>query len=202
MSDVEKKQDPAESVPRQDTIAAGQSAMERIKRPTFNVKPDEMILHDPTAETLRSNQYRSGGWLHGPAHLELFANTDRRLTKVANELGDPCEFVERVQAVRIKGTKLVYLWPTDKEDADGIEVKRYASSAWINLITLLGPANMTMETGYKHRYEINFAKPEDHVYPALKIDLGRVLERRKEGSTKSEPIVETPEAGTDSEEQA
>lgn len=180
------------SVTEKQVIAAGQQALERVKRPTFNFKPEEAIFHDPTAETLRANQYRSGGWLHSPAYLELFANTDRRLTKIANDLGDPCEFVERVQALRIKGTKLVYIWPTDKEDPDGIEVKR-RKTGYINLITLLGPANLSVETGYRQRYEITFSQPEDHVYPALKIDLGRVLERRKDSDSKSSPPSEEPE---------
>lgn len=181
------KDERADAVPgaNEKVIAAGQQAMERIKRPTFNVKPDEAIFHDPNAETLRANQYRSGGWIHSPAQLELFANTDRRLTKMANQLGDPGNAVERVQALRVKETKLIYLWPTDKEDPNGIEVKRYDSAAMINLITLLGPANLTVEPGYKQRYEINFAEPGDHVYPALKIELERVVERRKTGEAKS-----------------
>ncbi len=182
MSDAEKKNQ-AQVPPafNEQVVAAGQQALEKIKKPTINVKPDEAIYHDPQAEVLRANQYRSGGWLHGPAQLELFANTGKRLVKIQNELGDPGKVVHKVQALRVKGTKLIYIWPTDKEDATGLEVRLYDSTAWLNLITLLGPADLTVEPGVRERYEVNFSQPGDHVYPALKLDLGNRLDRRKAG---------------------
>ncbi len=181
------------AVEKEQLAAAGelaiQQAVQAIRRPQF--RRSDLIPHDPHADVLRANQYASGGWLHSPAQLQLFANTDERLTQVAHQLGMMCREVKRVLAYRVPDEKVAYIFPTWDEDPEGIEVRRYGSATWINLITLLGPANLTVETGYRERYEVNLSRPDDAVYPALKLDMRRVLERRKTSDADDEDEKKT-----------
>ncbi len=167
---------------REEVAAAGETAMQdamnQIRQPRINSQ--DVIMYDPNAEVTKGNQYESGGWLHAPAHFELFANTDERLSRISAQLGAPVREVRRVRALRVKGTKLIYFWPTYDEDPNGIPVKRYDSSTWINFIKLLKPAGLAVETGHKERYHVYYAEPTDHVYPALKLDLSLMQERQRE----------------------
>lgn len=147
----------------------------------LKVTADDLVGPNPESEVIKGGAHRSGGWLHAPAHLELFAAADRRLTRVANWAGMTVRQVERVHARMVRNTKLVVLQAASPDDLTAIPVNRYdTSSAWINLIQLLGEAGLVVATGYREKYDVAFVPRGSALWPGLVIDLGQPLERRVE----------------------
>lgn len=144
----------------------------------------EVMYNDLSAEFLKGRQAGSYGWLHSPSRLELFSLADQRLTRVSDERGKPVKQVDKVRAARTKNSKKIYLYPAEDGDTDAIQVKRYESGAFINLESLLGPARLTVRSGYRERYAIEFAGNDSPVGKALVIDLSKRLERREEPDSK------------------
>lgn len=176
--------DPARAEKMMQAAAAAKE--EILNRSTVDallqVAPEDIIHHNPEAEVVKGTAHRSGGWLHAPAHLELFAAADRRLTRVANWAGLNVKRVERVHPKLVKGTKLLILQPAASEDLTALPVHRYAgsSSIWVNLIHLLGDAGLALETGYRERYHAAYVPKDSPLWPGLVIDLSQPQERRIE----------------------
>jgi hypothetical protein len=154
-----------------------------------NVRPEQLVTvtHDP--EVVKGTAYRSAAWFHSPATLELLAVAVRRLNKLAGIQGKSNRQVEKVTPTLIKGTKLVILTPAPAEDMTAIPVIRYSggTSAWINLISLLGPEGVTAETHWKELHPVVWVPNSSPLHPGLLIDLGakpkaRRSTARKEGS--------------------
>jgi hypothetical protein len=59
-----------------------------------------------------------------------------------------------------------------------------ASAVFINLISLLGDAGETVETGYRERFEAAYVPKGSPLWPGLVIDLSQPKERRQEPTTK------------------
>ncbi len=147
----------------------------------LGVRPEDLIAPNPQAEVVKGTARRSSAWLHSPAHLELLAIADKRLTRIAAQRGIIVNEVERVHATLIRGTRLVVIQPAGVNDLSALPVNRYegTSSAWINLFTLLAPENLTVETGYKERFEVAYVPKGSPLWPGLVFDLGRPTGRRK-----------------------
>jgi hypothetical protein len=146
------------------------------------------MYNDRSANFRKGNQRAPGCWGHSPATFELFAAGDKLLTDVAELRGERVKQVEYVRAAMVEGSKTVYIFNTQEGDPDRIATHRYSSACWTNLITLLGPAKMTIRTGYRERFDVTL-EPNSPVGPALAIDLTRVLERHKDsrrGKTKTQ----------------
>lgn len=154
----------------------------RIHDALMNARPEDLIHPDPRAEIIKGGANPSGGWLHSPAHLELFAAADKRLTQVAELGGQVVKQVERVHAVLVKGSTVVVIQAAPSGDLSAIRVTRYDgfSAAWINLISLLGPARLLVETGYRERFDIGFVPEGSILWPGLTFDLSQPQERRQE----------------------
>jgi hypothetical protein len=151
----------------------------------MNVRPEDLVEADPHSEVIKGSANRSGGWLHAPAHLALFAAADKRLTRVANQEGIMVKKVERVLPKLIKGTRLLVIKAAKTEDLSAIPVNRYGGSpVFINLISLLGEAGETVETGYRERFEAAYVPKGSPLWPGLVIDLSQPKERRQEPTTK------------------
>ena len=155
----------------------------------------EIVYNNLSAEFQHGAQAGSYGWLHSPTMLELLSMADGRLTRVSDDRGKPVRQVDKVRAAKTTGNKKVYLIPADDGDTDAIEVKRYDSSAFINLKSLLGPARLSVRTGFRERYAVGYAGDDSPVGPALVIDLSKRLERREEPGAKKtakKPATATP----------
>lgn len=195
-----------------DLIAAAAAAKEEVLSKTtlealINARPETLIAPNIDGEQRRGNANRSGGWLHSPAHLELFAVADQRLTRIATEGEVTRKKVERVHCRLIPGTKLVIIKPAAANDLTALPVTRYAksSSAWINLISLLEGPGLAVETGYRERYDAAYIPEASPLAPGLVIDLSRTLERRTEPakkSSKSSAQKESTKAGAKKAEPA
>jgi hypothetical protein len=174
-----------DSTPADQVIRAAVAAKEEIlARSTvdalMNVRPEDLVEADPHSEVIKGPANRSGGWLHAPAHLALFAAADKRLTRVAHLDHIMVKKVERVLPKLIKGTRLLVIKAAQTEDLSAIPVNRYgASPAFINLISLLGEAGETVETGYRERFEVAYIPKSSPLYPGLVIDLSQPKERRQ-----------------------
>lgn len=153
-----------------------------------NVKPDQLVTPVPDSEVVKGRAYRSAAWLYGPAMLELMAMADRRLTKVAGLEGSSARRVERVKAMLIKGTKLLVVKAAPADDLTALPVTRYTggSSAWINLISLLGTAGLTVESNWKELYEVAFVPKSSPLWPGLLINLGERKDRRSTAKKEGE----------------
>lgn len=150
---------------------------------------DQLIGPKPDQEVQKGTAYSSSGWLHSPAQLELLAQADWRLARVANlKRTDDAQInqVDRVEAKLVPGTKLLILRPALDQDLTAAPVNRYAgqSGAWINLFDLLKPAKLTVTTGYRQLYTVSYVPKTSPLWPALVIDLGKPLERRQQPKRK------------------
>lgn len=159
--------------PRSLAEAAALALEETKQKATTSNK---FIYNNQEKEIIKGNQRSPGGWLHGPAHLEMFKAGYDRLVRVSNMSGNPRKSVQFVRAARLKGTKKIYVWPVEADTLDAIEVTGTHRSAWINLISLL-ESDSFVATGRRERYALNLTGdgPEG---PAVVMDLGRPLESR------------------------
>lgn len=142
----------------------------------------DLIYAEPQAETVKGTAKPPGGWMHAPAYLQLFALADRRLTTLARASGMSATRVAKVQASLIGDSRLLLLRPAGSQDLTAFPVIRYArrSGAWVNLYDLLGPKGITVESGYRVRFDIAYVPKESLLRPGLVIDLDQPKERRLE----------------------
>ncbi len=165
--------------------AAAAAKDEVLKQSTLdalmNTKPEDLIAPEDNPEVIKGNAKPSGGWISSPAMLEIFAAADKRLTRVAGWAGIQVKRVEKVHARLIPGTKLVVLKAAPGDDFKAIPVVRNGNNVTINLITLLSsPKNrLTIETGYRERFDINYIPEGSLHWPGLVLDLGDPQEREK-----------------------
>lgn len=162
----------------------------------LNLQPEDLIEPDPDAEIIKGNANNPGAWGHGPAQFELNAAADRRLAKCADKGGLGGNLVHRVHVTLIKDTKMVALRPAGPNDLTALEVKRFhgQSSAWVNLITLLAPAGLTIESGYRELFYTAYIPEGSKLWPGIFIDLGRPLKRRVEPVSVAEGEGEDPDS--------
>ncbi|HYF77305.1 MAG TPA: hypothetical protein VD973_09245 [Symbiobacteriaceae bacterium] len=163
-----------------------------------NADPSELIGPMPFEEAPKGTAYNSSGWLHSPAHLELLAVANSRLTRIANVGRDADEEVlakqvDRVWARLIPGTMIVVIKASPARDLTAIPVTRYEgeSSAWINLFPLLGPRRLTGDRGFRELFDILYVPKTSRLWPALFLDLSKPQDRRREPTRKKN---EHPEA--------
>ena len=151
----------------------------------MNTKPEDLIGPDEDPEVIKGNARRSGCWVHSPAMVDLFAAADKRLTRVAAWADIKVKRVERVHARLVPGTKLVVLKGARADDLSALPVNRNGTTVTINLITLLSENGLTIETGYRERFEIAYIPKESPLWPGLFFDLGDAKERRKASAKKA-----------------
>lgn len=188
MATEKSKLDPAltEKI-KQAAAAANEEVLSRTTLETLlHVSPEDLIERNPDREVIKGTAYHSGGWQHAPAQWELFAAADKRLTRVANWAGLNTKRVERVHARLVKGTKLLIIQAASPDDLTAFPVIRYggSSSIWINLIELLSETGLTVETGYRERYDVAYVPKGSPLWPGLVIDLSQSQERRMESGFK------------------
>lgn len=174
----------------EEQVAAGmddvldQSVLDVLR----NIKPEELIGADDQAEALKGNANPSGCWIYGPAMIGLNAQADKRYTKVSELEGNPKNVVEKATLKLVPGTKLLILKTAKANDLTAIDVNRYsgASGCWINAFSLLGPAGLTAESGYRVRYDVAYIPKSSPLWPGLVINLGKPKERRQVSKKKDE----------------
>lgn len=165
------------------------SAMDAL----MNTKPEDLIAPESDPEVIKGNAKRSGCWIHGPALANLFAAADKRLTRVANGAGMSVRRVEKIHARLIPGTKLVIIKAAPVEDLSAIPVNRYGRAVTINLITLLSQHGLTVDPGYRERFDIAYIPEGSPHWPGLVIDFSNVKERRKESAKNATESEAQPE---------
>jgi hypothetical protein len=150
----------------------------------MNADPENTITTRRFKEIRKGTANPAGCWMHAPAHVELNAMGDNRMTLSAAMGPDGVQVrrVERVHLDLIPGTKVVAIRYASPNDETATPVKRYqgGSSAWINLIELLGDQGLTVETGYKEYYRVGFIPEGSPFFPGIAINLGLRQTRRKE----------------------
>jgi len=151
------------------------------------------VIHNSLNYTYqKSTQNDPGGWLYSPARLQIFTMSDQDLTTVSELRGRTVKRVHKVRASMVAGGKTVWIYPAEDEDVDGITVSRSSSAVWINLVSLLGPAKLTVRPGSRELYPMTIDR-QSPVGPALALDLTRMLERRnKKEKAESQTTAQTP----------
>lgn len=132
------------------------------------------------AETLKGTTTTPGVWVYSPATFKFSALASRRLTKCARWSGKTDTQVTRVHARFVGETNTVLIKPADPLDVTAFEVAYYSSASGgvVNLYDLLGPANSTVETGYRQRYDVHLVPKGSPLWPGLVINLGESQERK------------------------
>jgi len=182
---------------REAAAAAQEEVLhKRMREALINSQPEDVVGVDSEGEVVKGNAQPSTGWLHSPAMMEFLATAYKRLVRAQNLAGNPANTVAKVHAKLIRGTKYLVIKPAPEEDQTAIPVKRHGSSTFFNLIDLLGPERLAVESGYRQRYVVAWAPQESPHWPALAIDLGDPKERERE------PDEEQAKAGTRSQDKA
>jgi hypothetical protein len=189
---------PTPRIPVAAPGAAGQeatAALEEARAAVESFNPYHSMAHltladfklnDPSAEYLTGSAKPSGGWLHAPAHLEMFRAAQQRLAKLAERRDLKTRKVTRIRASLLKNSTLVLLLPAEDDDLAAIQVNQYKKSAvWINLITLLGPEQLALHTGIKRRYNIEFAPADCPLGPCLMFDLANPVMTKGDARSKA-----------------
>jgi hypothetical protein len=204
LSDVQKAKEAA-------AAASDEVISKSLLDTVLNANPEDLITADPDPEVLKGSARRSGGWVHSPGHLEMFAAAHRRLVRVSNEQGIPGNHIGQVQAFIIPGTRILIIKGAHKNDLTAIPVSRYkgSSGAWINLFHLLAKVGLTVDTGYKEQYDIAYIPKASRLAPGLMIDLSDRKDRQLEPVPKdpkakkqTPPQPNTPPTGTTAQQAA
>jgi hypothetical protein len=169
----------------------------------------KLITNTRRRNVQKGNMKDPGGWLHAPAMLEIFRTAEWKLEELTELREGARRAVERLRASRFEGDKRVYLYPTDAQDVDGIELKRYRGKVTVNLIEFLIEGNLTVPTGYKELYDLVQVGKESPVGHALVMDLEKPRDRapdkrktksaatgKKSQSTGTSQSTTTPNAST------
>lgn len=145
-----------------------------------NATVEDLRGPQPAAETLKGNTSTPGAWGESPATIKFSAAGGRRLTKVARLAGKPDTKVTRVHARFIGNSNTILIKAADALDLTAIEVNYYKGlpGGAVNLYDLLAPANATIETRYRQRYDVHFVPKSSPLYPGLLIDLDDPKDRR------------------------
>ncbi|HEY3365777.1 MAG TPA: hypothetical protein VGK74_12040, partial [Symbiobacteriaceae bacterium] len=132
-------------------------------------------------------------WVHAPAVVQLSALAYTRLGNVAAMAGLKVKVVPKVQAKIIGKAKVLLLRAAADTDRTAYEVHRYTRSAggWVNLFELLGSYGLTVETGYRERFDVLYVPKGSPLWPGLMIDLGAPTERRLEPKKKKQSDSES-----------
>lgn len=185
--------------------AAAEAREEVLNRSTMDAlmkaTPEDLIAPDPEAEVIKGATKPAHCWQYGPAMMQFGAAADKRLTKVAGWDNKKVKKVPRVHAFLLKGTKLLIIKPAHAEDHTALTVNRYrrSASAVVNLITLLSGAGLTVDTGYRERFDVTFIPRESPLWPGLLIDLGQPKESRRVTPKKKAAIPEPEEPAVDTQ---
>ncbi|MDF2629831.1 MAG: hypothetical protein K0R39_3662 [Symbiobacteriaceae bacterium] len=117
----------------------------------------------------------------GPARFLLSALADDRLNKVGTQAGLTEKQVTRLSAEFIGDSKVLLLRAVEGGNRTVFEVRRprNESGCRFNLFKLLGPARMTVASGWRERYDVFSVPQGNKFWPGLLIDLGHPKERSK-----------------------
>lgn len=157
----------------------------------------DVLMNNLSTRYQRGTEKGSQCWIHSPGTVELLSLADDNLTRAAEERGQHERQVEMVRAAVARQAKTLYIFPAEPNDSDAIPVNRYdTGGAFINVMSVLGPAKLALRTNTRERYNVELAGAESPVGPAIKIHLGKKLESRQQkqsnGKKKSDTSPATP----------
>lgn len=156
-------------------------ALDRVKqrkfRPIIN-DPDLIVNTKGKQEVLKGNKKAAFFWMHSPARLQMNATAKQRAIKLSELMGESVTDITHIRAAVKKGTKTVFIFLTDSDDPEGIELTKNRRGAWANLIEILGPLKLTVEPDHQKSFRVEFSEKTDAVWPALKFDMDKVEESR------------------------
>lgn len=166
----------------------------RVLDLVMNADPDKLTSATETAELSKGNTNGAVCDIHSPANVELFAVACKKLNRAARLDGLNATQVERVHAKLIPGSRVIVIKAASKDDTTAYRVNRYdgSSAAWINLFPLLAQEGLTLESGYKTRFDVLFIPQGSKLWPGLIIDLDQPLERSLESSAKKSKKAKSP----------
>lgn len=141
-------------------------------------------------ERVRTNAFRrhrvtrafkgSECWVISPGNTQCLRKAEWDLGVVAGMNG-----LDMLEAARVRvaesGDRKVYMWPTHKEDPEGIELKRIGKNLWANLGPFLEEGNLALPVNTKERFRLVIvpeAETPVGVPNALCFDLNNPIERK------------------------
>ncbi|HEY3367188.1 MAG TPA: hypothetical protein VGK74_19200 [Symbiobacteriaceae bacterium] len=165
----------------------------RVMDLVMNATEDDLQGPDQSAEPAKGNTLEATCWVHGPAVVQLSALSYTRLRKIAELDRLKVKDVPKVTAKFIGDTKVLIIRAAAETDRTAYEVHRYKRTAggWFNLFELLGSHGLTVESGYRERFDVLYVPKGSPLWPGLLIDLGAPKERRLEKKKKKSDSAST-----------
>lgn len=149
---------------------------------------------DSEAEVKKGTAGPATALVTGPAQFIFSALADQRLNKAGADSGLTEKQVTCLTAEFIGKSKVLLIKPVAGGNRTVYEVHRSEgrNGCRFNLFNLLGPARMTVASGWRERYDVFSVPAGTRFWPGLLIDLGSPTERsiapvRKKRTRKQKP---------------
>lgn len=176
-------------------------------------------LPKPIKSKVRMNSFRrnrqtrahkeSGGWVESPGNMELYKKTIWDLTTVGERNGHVGLEVTHVRVANLEGETKVYVWPTDRNDPEALEIKQSGGKHRLNLGMFLEECGLALPVRTRERFRLEIVsdtETPEGVPNALMFDLSTPLEQRqikvKKEAKKSQPQESPARQSAASEEKA
>ena len=183
-----------EKLSKEEQAAASERAP--VYKPVFRptIKENNLIFNSKAPGEVQTGAHREpGGWMHAPANFGINVLGYGRLLETTTMMGAPATEVKYIRAAIKPGTKFLYIWPTDGDDPDKIELTEHGGLVYMNLLDILVKGNLRVPTGVKRFFAVGFAGAEDPVEPALKVDLGRIIQEVPDNKNRKKSSDPKPE---------
>lgn len=176
-------------------VKGGETDLEQDTKTVPAVKPKVRMNSFRRNRRTRAHK-ESSFWMISPANLRLVIKVIWDLVTVAEMNGQVGLEVTHVRVANVEGETKIYMWPTDMDDPEGLEIKNSGGKRRLNLGAYLEEWNLALPVRTKERFRLSIVeepKTPDGVPNALMWDMSAPLERqiikeskKKKGEQKSE----------------
>jgi hypothetical protein len=137
-------------------------------------QPDDLVTNKKKPLRRVTRAYKAAGiWGFPPALYKFFVTAMWMLQDLVAlrqvNLGSFAT-VTRVRVAKRKSESRVYIYPTDWDDPEGIEITGRKGDRRINMYDFAAEAGILLEPGTAYQFQVTFAGDDSPVGPALVFD--------------------------------
>jgi hypothetical protein len=149
------------------------------------------VDHSPDYQPPNPTAILPSAWVSSPAQVGLSAEAIDLLRQASTLAKLHQQQIEWVRLRALPNRKLLLVAPTHGEHPEKVRARRSNRGPLrFNAVSVLRPASMHVETGFRERYRVKLVK-ESPIGPAIvvlmgKTEVSRAKQKRKRGKGKSE----------------